>query len=784
MDGKWHGNVHDELDLTIRSDDKDSFWDSVSIDDDDDDVDDPTDEDYTGASSSRNKRKRGASKHSKRHSRDQIQQLEAAFLECPHPDENMRLALAEKLGLGVHQVKFWFQNRRSAKKNQLDKENNKMLREENEALQAEHEAVNAALLKKICPTCGGPMVPRKVSPEIQRLLLENTKLQQEIIHVREVVKDTFRKAKMPMPGSYSQLAADLDINGSTSSPSVMDPAVPPPPHHARMHPMGQGCVRDSCTRASVLPTALLWRLLDARDEFRTMVKKDDIMWLPTLDGDVLDYPRYHRTTFPGILGQCPPGFGANGTRDTGLVMGTGPELVNILTDVTRFCEAFPGLVGSVTSNNILPASANHGEVQLMNVNLTVLSPRMPICNAMFARQCVLIDTNTWAMVDVSVNDMYGQGSTSGASTGINGGVPMACRMLPSGCLIQDMKNGHCKVTWIVNVELDSTVVPGPYLPLLRSGHALGARRWLTSLQRHCQYLAILRLNLTRYIGKTPCAKPPKAKNSVLELAQKMTARFCATLCGADPGGQPWSSVEEWRGKCAGGIGGAESFEVAVRVATLRTAANNAQGLQAGLVVSAATTVWLPGIPANHVYVYLCDGNRRADWDTFSNGAPVQQEDYFAAIQFPPHYAVSVLRPKAADCATHKKMMLQQLCGDESCKLLAYAPVDEQALKQVMRGGSHAAVSLLPSGFVVLPDGRADEQIHPVDNKRPSGSANTRYRNNDGCIVSVLFQRFLGGPPPPENITKYIIDQLGTLVSHSVVKIKEAVHARVVVTVTA
>jgi hypothetical protein len=40
----------------------------------------------------------------------------STFLECPHPDENMRLALAEKLGLTVHQVKFWFQNRRTAKK--------------------------------------------------------------------------------------------------------------------------------------------------------------------------------------------------------------------------------------------------------------------------------------------------------------------------------------------------------------------------------------------------------------------------------------------------------------------------------------------------------------------------------------------------------------------------------------------------------------------------------------------------------------------------------------------
>jgi hypothetical protein len=136
--------------------------------------------------------------------------------------------------------------------------------------------------------------------------------------------------------------------------------------------------------------------------------------------------------------------------------------------------------------------------------------------------------------------------------------------------------------------------------------------------------------------------------------------------------------------------------------------------------------------------------------------------------------------QTADGTIHKKLILQQACGDASCMLLAYAQADEQALKEVMRGGSvaHAAVSLLPSGFVVLPDGRGDAHIPPVDAKRPSCSAMSR-RNNEGSLVSVLVQRFLSGPPPPEHLTEHIISNAGSLVFHSIVKIKEAVHANIV-----
>ncbi|CAM0874983.1 unnamed protein product [Alopecurus aequalis] len=778
MDGEWqqqNGNVHDELNLSIPIDDKDEFWNNLAIiDDEDDDDAHATDEDYTGAaSSSKKRRRRTVSRNAKRHSTEQIQQLEAVFLECPHPDENLRFDLAKKLGMDVMQIKFWFQNRRSAKKNQLEKQENLMLRGENEALKAEHQALKAALLKKDCPTCGGPMVPRDETSEQQNLFLENESLKDRLIHANAVLKNVAAaagKAPMPMPGmgGYSQLAA------ATGSGLVMDPAVPPPPpHHALRDNMVQGCVRGSCAaaRANEQRIDLLGRALRARDEFMMLVKKDDTMWLPTLDGEVLDYPRYHEVTYPGILGFCPMGFGANGTRDTGMVMGTGTDLVQIFTEASRWCEAFPGIVATATGNNIVPPTAHHGVVQLMNVNLMVLSPRMPLCKVKFVRQCQQIQPNIWAVVDVSVNDLHGPDGRPDTHTWINGGVLMACRMLPSGCLIEDLKNGYCKVTWIVNAEFDKTMVPGLYQPLLRSGHALGARRWLTSLQMRRQNLAVLRSDPARYAGKTPSAIPPEGTNIVLKLAQQMTAWFCATICGAGPKGQPWSSVEE----CA--IAN-DSFELGVRVATVRTG-GGAPGAKVGLVISAATTVWLPGIPAKHVFDYIYDGDRRYEWDNFSNGAPVQHEDYVAAVQFP-HYAVSVLHPKAATATINKKLILQQVCSDASCMLLAYAAVEEQELKEVMRGGSQSAIYLLPSGFVILPDGHGDDQMPPIDSKSYSG-AGTSQRTNKGSLVTVLFQRFLGGPPPSENLTAQITNNVAGLVSRSIVKIKDAVHANFVAT---
>lgn len=48
-----------------------------------------------------------------------------------------------------------------------------------------------------------------------------------------------------------------------------------------------------------------------------------------------------------------------------------------------------------------------------------------------------------------------------------------------------------QVTWVEHAENDDSAVHMLYRPLLRSGAALGAQRWLGALQRQCECLAIL-----------------------------------------------------------------------------------------------------------------------------------------------------------------------------------------------------------------------------------------------------------------------------------------------------
>ncbi|KAJ6376982.1 hypothetical protein OIU76_026023 [Salix suchowensis] len=51
-----------------------------------------------------------------RHTQRQIQEMEAFFVECPHPGDKQRKELSRELGLEPLQVKFWFQNKRTLMK--------------------------------------------------------------------------------------------------------------------------------------------------------------------------------------------------------------------------------------------------------------------------------------------------------------------------------------------------------------------------------------------------------------------------------------------------------------------------------------------------------------------------------------------------------------------------------------------------------------------------------------------------------------------------------------------
>ncbi|XP_021317561.1 homeobox-leucine zipper protein ROC6 isoform X2 [Sorghum bicolor] len=98
----------------------------------------------------------------------------------------------------------------------------------------------------------------------------------------------------------------------------------------------------------------------------------------------------------------------------------------------------------------------------MNAELWVQSPRLLKRKINFLRYNKRVAEGQWAVMDVSVDGILGPpaGSrTTDAAVVANN--TTGCRLLPSGCLIEDMGkgNGYCKITCVVHAEYDETMVP-------------------------------------------------------------------------------------------------------------------------------------------------------------------------------------------------------------------------------------------------------------------------------------------------------------------------------------
>ncbi|KAG7026014.1 Homeobox-leucine zipper protein ANTHOCYANINLESS 2, partial [Cucurbita argyrosperma subsp. argyrosperma] len=232
----------------------------------------------------------------------------------------------------------------------------------------------------------------------------------------------------------------------------------------------------------------------------------------------------------------------------------------------RWAEMFPCMIARTTTTDVISSGmggTRNGALQLMHAELQVLSPLVPVREVNFLRFCKQHAEGVWAVVDLSVDAMR-ETPTSGSSF-IN------CRRLPSGCVVQDMPNGYSKVTWVEHAEYDDSQVHQLYRPLLSSGMGFGAQRWVATLQRQCECLAILMSSAVPVRDHT--AITAGGRRSMLKLAQRMTANFCAGVCA--------STVHKWNKLNAG------SVDEDVRVMTRKSVDD--PGEPPGIVLSAATS---------------------------------------------------------------------------------------------------------------------------------------------------------------------------------------------------
>ncbi|KAE9618268.1 putative transcription factor & lipid binding HD-SAD family [Lupinus albus] len=688
-----------------------------------------------------------------RHTPNQIQDLESFFKECPHPDEKQRLDLSKRLGLENKQVKFWFQNRRTQMKTQLERHENIMLRQENEKLRAENSMIKDAMSNPVCNSCGGPALPGQISFEEHQIRIENARLKDELSRIVALTNKFLGKpisslsSPMALLPSNSGLELGIGMNRIGCSSNVGTPL-----------PMGLDLGDGVLSTAPAMPgvrspmgllgndaqlerSMFIELALAAMAELIKMAQPDSPLWIKSLDGEkeVLNHEEYARLFSPK-----PAGYATEATKDTGIVIINSLALVETLMDVNRWAEMFPSMIARAVPLDVITngmGGTRNGALLLMHSEVQLLSPLVPVRQVRFLRFCKQHAEGVWAVVDVSVE--IGQDAANAPF--------MTCRRLPSGCVVQDMPNGYSKVTWVEHWQYDESVVHQLYRPLLNSGIGFGAHRWIATLQRQCECLAILMSSSIASDDHTALSQA--GKRSMLKLAQRMTSNFYSGVCA--------SSARKWESLSV------ETLGDDMRVMTRKNVDD--PGEPPGIVLSAATSVWMP-VSRQRLFDFLRNEGLRSEWDILSNGGPMQEMVHIAKGQGHGN-CVSLLRAGSVNANDGSMLILQETWTDSSCSVVVYAPVDVQSLNVVMSGGDSEYVALLPSGFAIVPDGQSSPGYGVVPNSSngtiPKGGGGD---DGGGSLLTVGFQILVNNLPTAK-LTMESVDTVKNLISCTIQKIK-------------
>ncbi|CAL5070133.1 unnamed protein product [Urochloa decumbens] len=662
-----------------------------------------------------------------RHTQHQIQEMEAFFKECPHPDDKQRKELSRELGLEPLQVKFWFQNKRTQMKNQHERQENSQLRAENDKLRAENMRYKEALSSASCPNCGGPAALGEMSFDEQHLRIENARLRDEIDRISAIAAKYVGKPMVSFPVLSSPLAtaraSTLDIGVGTYGPTDIFGGV-----NGGAGELLRGAMQSDADKPMIVELAVA-----AMEELVRMAQLDEPLWnAPGLNGpgETLNEEEYERM-FPRGLGPKQYGLKSEASRDSSVVIMTHANLVEILMDVNHYATVFSSIVSRATTLEVLStgvAGNYNGALQVMSVEFQVPSPLVPTRESYFVRYCKQNADGTWAVVDVSLDSL-------------RPGSALKCRRRPSGCLIQEMPNGYSKVTWVEHVEVDDRSVHNIYKLLVNSGLAFGARRWVGTLDRQCERLAsVMASNVpTSDIGVITSTE---GRKSMLKLAERMVMSFC--------GGVTASAAHQWTTLSGSG---AED----VRVMTRKSIDD--PGRPPGIVLNAATSFWLP-VPPKRVFDFLRDESSRSEWDILSNGGVVQEMAHIANGRDHGN-CVSLLRVNSTNSNQSNMLILQESCTDASGSYVIYAPVDVVAMNVVLNGGDPDYVALLPSGFAILPDG-------PAEGMQGDGGV-----GSGGSLLTVAFQ-ILVDSVPTAKLSLGSVATVNSLIACTVERIKAAV----------
>ncbi|CAN0891680.1 Homeobox-leucine zipper protein HDG1 [Linum grandiflorum] len=641
-----------------------------------------------------------------RRTRFQINELESLFAECTHPSAQQYDELSKKLGMEVKQVKFWFQNRRTQKKADLDRHENKIFRKSNDNLIIENYLLKTTLTDPICNDCNEQLVR-----------LENIRIKEEISRLCAIAE------ARGIPDFISSTLA------STSSTIV----APRPNLTLRQSKTTGGLDRGQ--NSKYVEFALV-----AMSELINMANTNEPLWVKLADSrEVLNIEEYGRRAVPSLVTK-PDGLVHDATRTSDFVVMDSWTLIDLLMDANHWTEAFTGMVGKGTTLNVASHGVNgtkNGALQMMHAEFQSISPFIPVRRTQFLRFCQKQGENVWAIMDLSVTTDY-EGPAS--------------MRLPSGCVIEDLANGCCKVTWVEHWLYDHNSMNQVVQSMVSSGISFGAKRWIATLQRYCESTALLTASAN--LPQDPSMITIAGKKSLLKLSRRMVNLFCE---GISVGSyfSDWENVET------------TNVTADVRMAVRKNSTEPGDTL--GVTLSASTSMWLP-VSRRRLFEFVV--NSRKDWDVLVNGATMRELVHFPKTNIHSN-SVSVLHALqyGGNQDPEPSRILQEVWNDESSSVMVYAPVNTQSIDTVLRGGDSTSVPLLPCGFAIFPDGN-DGAASYDDGAGASTSTGISIGSRGGCIVTVGFQ-MLVSPVPTTRVRRKSLETANELLSLIIQRIRNA-----------
>ncbi|KAK7256303.1 hypothetical protein RIF29_29744 [Crotalaria pallida] len=360
------------------------------------------------------------------------------------------------------------------------------------------------------------------------------------------------------------------------------------------------------------------------------------------------------------------------------------DLIELLMDMNQWSRFFFNIVSRTTMVGTLldgTEGSNDGKLHVFNAELHLPTPFIPPRECYFARYCKQLTQEVWGVVDVSLEKFFPSPTSN-------------FRKRPSGCLIEGMPNGFSKVIWVEHVEANHNQVNKQFQPLVTTGFAFGATRWLACVVRQSEWFETMK-------GPTLVADdgviiPKAGRTSFLNLANRMMKTFCNDISASTR--NSWMQIPSFLG----------SADVRFNVK------NNIDeiGKPLGTTVVFATSLWVNASP-NQLFNFLRHDNSRKKWDLLSRQLSVREFAYMNNGKDLKN-RVSLIRAFTSEGKT-EIFYIQKSYTDSTVSYVIYAPLDESALKGLAQGSDPDTVMILPSGFAILPARLAGDDDDDTNN---------------------------------------------------------------------